>query len=185
MKYNLSLVKLITLGSILSFVLFDAPLALSATFRYKTSITDTLFTENPTIVNGIHYDGTFENSIFNPFSQTFIQFFGFFAIEEGVLGESVSLKAVQNSPVDRTFLGESGITQIQYFNQLQNVATIPDALVIPPNLSQFDFKFVPATVANRPTVVTQGWTVSRVPESDLVIALGFLGIGLFARKNKV
>ena len=185
MKRYFSSVKVAAEGSILSLVLLHTPLALSATFRYNTSVTDTLFTENPTTVNGISYDGTFVNFIFNPFTMSFNRFFGFFAVEQGMLGESLSLRAVQTSPVDRTSLGESGIAQIEYFDQVQDVTTVPGALIIPPNLRQFDFKFIPATVANQPTVVTQGWTVSRVPESDFLLAFGFLATGLFLGQKKV
>ena len=102
-----------------------------------------------------------------------------------MLGKSVALEAVQTIPVDRTSLGESGIAKIEYLAQAQDVETVPEALIIPPNLSQFDFRFIPATVANQPTVVVQGWTVSQVPESDFILAFGILGTGLFLSQKKL
>ncbi len=172
-----------TVLSVVSSVMVDVPTALSATFRYKTSVTDTLFTEEPTSVNGVLYDGTFENFIFDPFAMRFRGFFGLFSLEEGILGGSISVRAVQTSPIDRTFIGEEGIAKIEYLAFPENVATVPGALIIPPNLGKFDFKFIPAPVARQPTVVTVDWTVTQVPEPNTVLALSFLGFSLFLTKK--
>lgn len=107
----------------------------------------------------------------------------FFSITEGSLGEAVAVKAVQTSPEDRTALGEEGIAQIEYFAFLQDVASLPNAVTVPPGLSEFDFKFVPAPIAGAPTVVSKGWEVASVPEPGTAIALGFLGGSMLLTKK--
>ena len=122
--------------------------------------------------------------MFDPIAMMFRQFSGLFSITDGSLGKAVAVATVQTSPIDRTSLGEEGIARIEYFADSQDVALVPGAVSFPPNLSEFDFKFIPASVAGSPTVLTQGWSVEKVNEPHVIAALGFLGAG-FLMMNKL
>lgn len=183
MKKNV-LIAIATLLSTWSWGMIAPQDALGATFRYQTTVTDTRLSENPTSVNGVLYDGTFENFIFDPFAMMFRRFSGLFAVETGTLGEAVSILAVQTTPTDRTSLGEAGIARIEYLAEPQDITSVPGSLVIPPGLSEFDFQFIPAPVAGQPTVVTQNWTVTQVRDPSTVIALSFLGSCLLLSQRK-
>jgi hypothetical protein len=175
----------ITTGMLaLNLVFTSSQPAFSATFRYKTAITDTLYTEGRTTIGGVTYDGTFKNSIFDPFAQIFRQFSGFFSVSQGSLGGAVTVRAVQSSPEDRTSLGEQGIALSQYLADAQDVASIPNAVIFPAGLTEFDFKFVPAPIAKSPTVLSKGWSVETVPEPSIVGVLGLLGSYMFVVKKK-
>ena len=168
----------------LNLVFTSSQPAFSATFRYRTAITDSLYTEGRTTIAGVTYDGTFSNSIFDPFARIFRQFSGFFSVTQGSLGTAVAVRAVQSSPEDRTSLGEEGIALIQYLADAQDVSSIPNAFIFPAGLTEFDFKFVPAPIANSPTVLSKGWSVETVPEPSIVAALGLLGSCTFLVKKK-
>ncbi|MGF1521865.1 MAG: hypothetical protein ACFBSF_06030 [Leptolyngbyaceae cyanobacterium] len=172
--YTLAATVAATLGG----VWMTGASAIAASFRYITPTTNTLYTEAPAVVAGIPYDGTFINTIFNPFLEAEQTFSGFYQIQTGQLGEALSLRAVQQSPTDRTELGEAGITRIEYFDVPQPVADIPGAFVVPPGLTDFDFQFVPATVAGAPVVLSQGWSAVQVPEPKSTWNMLFLGLGL-------
>lgn len=163
----------------LSFVFISGNSASSATFKYRSGTTETTYTKGEITRNGVTYDGTFINSIFDPFAMMFRQFSGVFSITNGSLGEAVAVAAVQISPIDRTLLAEEGIARTEYFANLQDVASIPGAITFPPGLREFDFKFVPAPIAGAPTVLAQGWSVSKVSEPGAIFALAFLGSSLF------
>ena len=64
------LIAIATLLSTWSWGLVTPQDALGATFRYQTTVTDTRLSENPTSVNGVLYDGTFENFIKNGSKET-------------------------------------------------------------------------------------------------------------------
>lgn len=149
-----------------------------ATFRYISGTTETTYTEGKTTVNGTTYDGTFTNAVFDPFAMIFRQFSGLFSVTDGSLGEAVAVAAVQTNPSDRILLGEEGIARTEYFTELQNVALIPEAITFPPSLREFDFKFAPAPVANAPTVLARGWSVEKVNEPGILVAMGFFYVGL-------
>lgn len=173
--YTLAATVAATLGG----VVMTMPPAIAASFRYTTLTTNTLYTEDPTVVAGIAYDGTFINTIFNPFLGAEQIFAGFYQIQTGQLGEALSLRAVQQNPTDRTGLGDAGITRIEYFDSLQPVVDVPGAFVVPPGLTDFDFQFVPASVAGAPVVLSQGWSAVQVPEPNLTLPiLCFVGLGL-------
>lgn len=162
----------------LGLVLINGYSASSATFRYTSATTETIYTEGETTINGVTYDGTFINSIFDPFAMMFRQFSGLFSITDGSLGEAVAVAAVQTNPSDRTLLGEEGIARTEYLANLQDVALIPEVITLPEGLSEFDFKFIPAPVAGTPTVLARGWSVEKVSEPGAIVAIGFLGSGL-------
>ena len=168
----------------LSFVCVTEHSASSATFKYTSGTTETIYIEGETTREGITYDGTFINSIFDPFAQMFRQFSGVFSIINGSLGEAVTVAAVQISPIDRLSLGEEGIARTEYLADLQDVALIPGAITFPPGLREFDFKFVPAPVAGVPTVLARGWSVNRVNEPGAIVTLGFLGGGLLMIRKR-
>ena len=176
-----STVTSILLG--LSFVCITGNSVSSATFKYTSRTTQTIYTEGKTTRDGVTYDGTFINFIFDPFAQMFRQFSGVFSITNGSLGEAVAVAAVQISPRDRLSLGEEGIARTEYLANLQDVALVPGAITFPPGLREFDFKFVPAPVAGVPTVLAQGWSVNKISEPGAIITLGLLGMGLLIRKK--
>ena len=159
----------------LSLISIHAYSASSATFRYKSETTETTYTEGETTVNGVTYDGTFVNSIFDPFAMMFRRFSGFFSVTDGSLGEAVAVAAVQTNPTNRLSLGEEGIARTEYLAEPQDVASIPGAITFPSSLSEFDFKFAPAPVAETPTVLARGWSVETVSEPGIIVALGFFG----------
>ncbi|MDY7012709.1 MAG: PEP-CTERM sorting domain-containing protein [Cyanobacteriota bacterium] len=168
-----------------SAVLFSGLPANSATFLYVGGTSETRYTEGSTTFNGITYDGVFETTFFSPISMSVLELSGFFSIVGGMLGEAVSIRAVQQSPEDRTGIGDAGVTQTDYSDTLQDVASLSEPfLTIPPGLTEFDFKFVPGPIANAPTVVSKGWTVTLVPEPSSAIALAFLGGGLLATNKR-
>ncbi|MEL7039666.1 MAG: hypothetical protein AAFO04_29255 [Cyanobacteria bacterium J06592_8] len=172
-----------TLSALIGIFLAPNP-AQSATFIYQTATIESVYTERPTTINNITYDGIFQNSVFDPFAMRFREFSGFFVVTEGSLGGAMAVQAVQNSPVDRTTLGGSGIAEIEYFSFLQDATSVPDAVSIPPGLSEFNFQFVPASVAGTPTVISQGWFVTSVPEPITLVALGLIpGSLLFSKKK--
>lgn len=181
-----SVIAPVVLVSILSLKIVEARPALSATFKYTTLSTETTFTENSISVNGTVYDGTFTNTVSSgPFQ---FKFSGFFSVVSGTLGGAMSVRAVQESPIDRTMLGEEGIAQIGYLAQPQDVASVSGNIrVLPPNITQYDFIFVPAPVAaqqGEPTDLRLGWSVAQVPEPSLTLALGLIGGGLFLKQRK-
>lgn len=157
--------------------------ASSATFRYRSGTTETTYTKDETTRDGITYDGTFVNSVFDPFAQIARQFFGLFSVTDGLLGEAVTVAAVQTRPIDRTSLGEEGIARTEYLANLQDVDLIPGAITFPPGLSKFDFKFVPAPIAGTPTILAQGWSVEKVSEPGVIVAISFLGFGLLLMRQ--
>lgn len=168
-----------TIGTTLGVALVTMSPAVAATFRYTTLTTQTVYSEGSTVVAGTSYDGTFVNTIFNPFFGLTQTFSGFYRIQTGMLGEAVSLSAVQQSPTDRTGIGDIGITRIEYLATPQPVDTVPGAFTVPPGLTDFDFQFVPAAVAGAPVVLSQGWSAESVPESSSpLLWVGLLGLGL-------
>lgn len=134
--------------SVFGLTLFDTHPAQSATFKYTTAVGETIYTENSTNVNGANYDGTFVNSIFDPFAQTFREFSGFFVITRG---------SSRFAPIRLSSLQA----------QLNLI-----------------FSSFGAPVAGSPTVVSRGWSVERIPEPNIVLALALLsGSGmLFIKK---
>ena len=170
-----------TISATLGVALIMMQSSRAASFQYTTLTTKSVYTEDPTVIAGAPYDGVFVNNIFNPFLGLEQTFFGFYRVQTGELGEAVSLRAVQQRPTNRTEFGEDGLTRIEYLATPQTVDAVPGAFAIPPGLTEFDFKFVPAAVANAPVVLSKGWTAKPTPESNnplaLVCVLG-LGLGL-------
>lgn len=72
----------------------------------------------------------------------------------------------------------------EYLADAQDVSSIPNAFIFPASLTEFNFKFVPAPIANSPTVLSKGWSVETVPEPSIVAALGLLGSCTFLVKKK-
>ena len=72
----------------------------------------------------------------------------------------------------------------------QPVTTVPDGFTVPPGITEFDFKFVPAAVAGAPVILSNGWVAEllsepvtkpiaeTVPEPGIAFAL--LGFGLLS-----
>lgn len=168
----------------LGLILINGYSASSATFRYTFGTTETIYTEGETTVNGVTYDGTFVNSIFDFFSMMPRQFSGLFSVTDGSLGEAVAVAAVQTNPTNRLLFGEEGIARTEYFANLQDATSIPGAVTFPPGLSEFDLKFVPAPVANTPTVLAQGWSAERVNEPGVIVAICFLAGGLLIKRKR-
>lgn len=185
-KSYCAVITAVALVSALSLEVSVSRPALSATFNYTTISTKTSFTQNPTQVNGMPYDGTFTNTV--SFGAFQFAFSGFFSVVSGTLGKALSVKAVQKSPIDRTKLGEKGIAQIEYLSEPQDVASVVGNIrVFPPNLTQYDFIFVPAPVAaelGEPTDLRLGWSVKQVSEPSITFALGLVGGLLLLTKQK-
>ncbi|MGB3296553.1 MAG: hypothetical protein WBB01_26505 [Phormidesmis sp.] len=174
-----------TIGAAVCLVLTAASSSIAASFRYTTLTNQTTYTEGATAIAGSPYEGTFTNTIFNPFSGLAQTFSGFYQVQSGKLGEAVSLIAVQKRPTDRTGLGDDGTTRIEYLATPQSVATVPGAFTVPPGLAEFDFKFSPAVVASAPVVLSNGWVAESVPEpSTAFTLLGLLGLGLGTRLTR-
>ena len=174
-----------TTSAAICLVLAATPAAIAASFRYTTLTTNAIYTEGETAIAGSSYDGTFANTTFNPFSGLSQTFSGFYQVQDGKLGEAVSLIAVQKRPTDRTGLGADGTARIEYLATPQLVATVPGAFTVPPGLTEFDFKFSPAAVANAPVFLSNGWTVESVPEPNTsLLWLGLLGLGSLIKLAK-
>lgn len=186
-RSNRAFTLAVALVSALSLETIVTEPALCATFNYTTFSTETTFTQNPTLINDTPYDGSFTNTV--SFGSFQLKFSGFFSVVSGTLGKAISVRAVQKNPVDRTLLGEDGIAQIQYLAQPQDVASVPGNIrVFPPNLTEYDFIFIPAPVAARlgePTDLRLGWRASKVPEPNLIAALGVISLGFFCLKKKL
>ena len=70
----------------------------AATFRYTIAQSETLYKEDKTILNGVEYDGSFINSVFDPVTNVTNDMFGFFSIISGSLGKAMAVEAVQKKP---------------------------------------------------------------------------------------
>ena len=175
----------IAAGFALSLAFINGKPVQAATFRYTTQRSDTLYKKDKTILNGVEYDGSFINSVFNPDTNERFEASGFFSIISGSLGEAMALEAVQKSPVDQTALADLWTTQVEYLASPEAVTTVPGAVVTrPPGLTEFDFKFVPPKVTGRPTFLYKGWSSEKVPEPSALLSLGVFS-GLLLLKKKI
>ena len=175
---------LIAAGFALSLAFINGNPVQAATFRYTAGRTETLYKEDKTILNGVEYDGSFINSVFNPDTNERFEASGFFSIISGFLGKAMALEAVQKSPVDQTALADLWTAQVEYLATAETVATVPGAVLTrPPGLTEFDFKFVPPKVTGRPTVLYKGWSSEKVPEPSAVLSLGVFSSLLLLKKK--
>ena len=157
----------------------------AATFRYTIAQSETLYKEDKTILNGVEYDGSFINSVFDPVTNVTNDMFGFFSIISGSLGKAMAVEAVQKSPVDRTTLGDLWTVQAEYLATPEAVTKVPGAVTQPPGLTEFDFKFVPSKASGEPTVLSKGWSAEKVPEPSAILSLGVFSGLLLLKKKKI
>lgn len=174
------------IGSAVVGILFTAAPSLAVTFRYTTPTTTTLYTEDEVTVAGVTFDGSFDNTIFNPFSNSEQTFSGFYTLQSGTLGEAVSIQAVQQSPIDRTGYFEAGLSNIEYLAQPVPIPSDTGVFAALPDMSFYDFRLDPAPISDAPTVLSRGWEAEKVPEpgSGLVI-LGLAVYGSARMKRKL
>lgn len=159
--------------------------SLASTFRYTTPTTTTLYNEGETTVAGLTFDGTFENTVLNPFSGLEQTFSGFYRVQAGQMGEAMSIEAVQQSPTDRTGYLEAGLSSIQYLVAPEPVSSVADGFTVVAGMTSFDFRLDPAAISEAPTLLSQGWRAEKVPEpSSLLAMLGVLSLAIAQKRQK-